>query len=135
MSIVFRYFQAGPDGFYESPGKMILSDRMAIFDGENGNRPESEFNYTPVNTWVEIRDEHKKRVRHAVNYLFTEQNYGVGQREMMAHLGWMQKQKLQWMYSDHWLQRPGNLRHMFVIVLIISLLIATVSYLELASVF
>jgi len=136
MSIEFRYYMAGRDGFYESPGKMILSRRIGFFPGSsNKNAEESEFSYTPVKTWVEIREDHNKRVKHPVNFLFIERNYKVGQREIVAHLSWMQRQKLRWMYQDHWLQRPGNLLHATVILLVISIFVTGIFYLELTGFF
>ena len=136
MSIVFRFYRTGRDGFYESPGKMILSGKRGYFPSESSGKDEAaEFNYSPVKTWVDIVETERKRVRHPVNFLFTEQNYKVGQREMYAYLGWFKRHKLRWMYRDHWLQRPGNLVHFVIISLIISALMISIAYLELTGFF
>lgn len=135
MSIEFRIYRTGRDGFYESPGKMILSDKKAYFPFEDSGEEPEEFNYSPVQTWIDIVSPDRKKVRHPVNFLFTEQHYRVGQREMFAHLGFIQRQKLKWMYRDHWLQRQGNMVHFFIIILIISILLICVSYLELSGFF
>ena len=135
MKIEFRYFRAGEGGFYESPGKLILSGRKVRPAEKAELMPEGEqVNYSPVKTWLTL-PMHHRMVRKPVNYLFTEEGYRLGQKEFLANLGWFQQHKLKWMYRDHWLQRPGNLLHMMLFLMLLGLALTGIVYLEGSGIF
>jgi hypothetical protein len=135
MKIEFRYFRAGEGGFYESPGKLILSGRKVKPADKSASVPAGEeVNYSPVKTWLALPMQ-QGMVRKPVNYLFTEEGYRLGQKEFLAYLGWFQQQKLKWMYRDHWLQRPGNLTHTIFFIVLVALAITGIMYLESSGLF
>jgi hypothetical protein len=135
MKIQFRYFRAGHGGFYESPGKMILSGRkVKPVEKSDPAAGESEVVYSPVRTWLALKMG-SRPVRKEMNYLFTEEGYRLGQKEFLARLGWLQQQKLRWMYRDHWLQRPGNLKHTLILLLLFLMALVSIVYLEKSEIF
>lgn len=135
MKIQFRYFRAGKGGFYESPGKMILSGRkVKPVESSDSVAGEREVIYSPVRTWLALKMG-SRPVRKQMNFLFTEEGYRLDQKEFMARLGWFQEQKLRWMYRDHWLQRPGNLMHTFIFMLLLIFAVVSIIYLEKNEIF
>ena len=135
MKIQFRYFKAGNGGFYESPGKMVLSHRkIKSLDSQDSGAGEREVNYSPMRTWLALKMG-SRPVRKEMNFLFTEAGYRLEQKEFLARLGWIQQQKLRWMYRDHWLQRPGNLMHSFFFLLLLIMGVLSILYLEKKEIF
>ena len=131
MSITIKYYKPNSEGFYESPGKMVVSKRQAYFPDEGQSVSElSYFNYSPISSWILTSQPNRKLHRRLVNFTFIEQEYKVGQKEVFTHLNWIQKQKLKWMYDDHWIQNRGNRVHFIILSLIISILMGLVGFLE-----
>ena len=136
MSITLKYYKPNSEGFYESPGKMVITKRKAYFPDEGQSSSElSAYIYTPVSSWIVIPQSNRKPIRRQVNFTFNEQEYKVGQKEVVSRLNWIQKQKLKWMYRDHWLQQRGNWFHVVLITLIISVMIGLVGLLEAFEIF
>ena len=122
MKIKTKYYYAEKGGYQTSNQYMILKDRYIIGLENQLNSTENgkPFYYDDTNYAINYGGENYKRTI-VINKLITESQYTTKQREYLTRLTWFQQQKLLWMFKRHWLQQPGNMVHLLIAGLMVSL--------------
>ena len=123
MTIKTRFYYHDKGNYFVYGGWLVMKKRQLVKLGnipiETEGRP---FFYD--DTFYTIAYEHKSR-KGAVNTnrIITEAAYTTSQREYLIKLNWFQQQKLLWMFRRQWLQQPGNMVHLIIIGVIMTLAI------------
>jgi hypothetical protein len=117
----FYYRKMGSNFLYG--GTMVIADRKLVHLGDLPIEEKGKaFYYNDTCYTISYENSEAKRVLEA-NRIITEASYGKSQQEYLVKLNWCQQQKLLWMFNQHWLQQSGNMIHLIVLGLIISLAI------------
>ena len=122
MKIKTKYYFAEKGVYQGSEEQMILEDRQIISLGNHAENGEQKrpFYYDDTEYAITYELSDKKQTI-VINKLITEANYTINQREYLAKLTWLQRQKLLWMFKRHWLQQPGNVLHLFIVGLMLTI--------------
>ena len=122
MKIKTKYYYPEKGGFQGSEDYMILKDRH-IISLRNTRAKDEEvrpFYYDDTHYAIAYGLQEKKQ-KIVINRLITEAHYTTKQKEYLTRLTWMQQQKLLWMFKRHWLQQPGNMVHLLIVGIMITL--------------
>jgi hypothetical protein len=121
MKIRTRFYYHNKGRYFDYGGWMVIHNRMLTSLGSLPVEEQGRSFYYD-DTFYTITYEHKeqKGVLDA-NRIITESSYKTTQLEYLVKLNWVQQQKLRWMFRRHWLQQPGNMVHLFILGLIITL--------------
>lgn len=99
----------------------MLKNRQIVHLGklplEEKARP---FYYDDTFYTITYEDKQRKGLVDA-NKIITEAIYRTSQLEYLVKLNWVQQQKLLWMFRRHWLQQPGNVIHIAVLGIMVTL--------------
>jgi hypothetical protein len=121
MKIRARFYYHNKGKFFDYGGYMVLTnrsiERLGSIPIEDEGRP---FYYDDTSFSITCENKNKKYLIE-INRIITESSYKTTQKEYLIKLNWLQKQKLIWMFRRHWLQQPGNVIHLVVAMLIISM--------------
>lgn len=126
MKIKTKFYYLDKGKYFDYGGQLVLDGKQIK---KLGNLPieEEGRSFYFDDTHFEITCEREnKRFKRVINRIITESSYKTTQREYLARLTWLQQQKLLWIFKRHWLQQPGNIVHLFITILIIS--VAFVSF-------
>ncbi len=126
MKIKTKFYYLDKGKYFEYGGQLVLDGKQIK---KLGTLPIEEIgrSFYFDDTHFEITCEREnKRFKRVINRIITESSYKTTQREYLARLTWLQQQKLLWIFKRHWLQQPGNIVHLFITILIIS--VAFVSF-------
>ncbi len=126
MKIKTKFYYLDKGKYFEYGGQLVLDGKQIK---KLGKLPieEAGRSFYFDDTHFEITcEKENKRFKRVINRIITESSYKTSQREYLARLTWLQQQKLLWMFKRHWLQQPGNIVHLFITILIIS--VAFVSF-------
>ncbi len=120
MKIKTKFYYLDKGKYFECGGQLVLDGKQIK---KLGKLPIEEVgrSFYYDDTHFEITCEREnKRFKRDINRIITESSYKTTQREYLTRLTWLQQQKLLWMFKRHWLQQPGNIVHLFISILIIS---------------
>ena len=125
MKIKTRYFYAEKGKYHCGDDYMVLKNRQIISPLSKADEPKNTrpFYYDDTTYDIVYGSEEKKQ-KIEINRLITEAHYTTKQQEYLARLTWLQRQKLLWMFKRHWLQRPGNMIHLLIVGLMLTLAFA-----------
>ncbi|MEP7265144.1 MAG: hypothetical protein ABI772_11630 [Bacteroidota bacterium] len=115
----FYYYNKGKHFVYG--GTMVMQNRQLISLGELPVEPEGRPFYYD-DTYHTFTYEHQdKKASLDANRIITESSYKTTQLEYLVKLNWIQQQKLLWMFRRHWMQQPGNMVHLVILGIIVTL--------------
>lgn len=119
MRIKTKYYYHESGKYFKPGGELIVKERKILNNrNEEITPPAKAFYYDDTEVVINLKLE-KKRVKVNVNRIFTESDYGNQQREYLVNLNWLQQQKLLLMFNRHWIQQPGNAKHLILVTIIL----------------
>ena len=121
MKIKTKFYYHNDGKYFEKGGTLVLQKRHITKLGKLPLEKEGRSFYYDDTVFNITCEENERRYKVDINRIITEASYNKSQKEYLVRLNWFQKQKLVWMYKRHWLQQPGNVVHLFIFVLIISM--------------
>ena len=121
MRIKTRFYYHGKGKYFEYGGWMVINNRSLVHLGNLPIEAEGRSIYFDDTFHTLTYEQNNKKETLDANIIITESSYKATQSEYMVKLSWMQQQKLKWMFRRHWLQQPGNMIHLVILGIIVSL--------------
>ena len=130
MRIRTRFYYQNKGGNYVYGGWMLLKNRQITQLGklpleDRGRRFYFDETYHTIHYSGRL-----KKGSVDANIIITEEDYRTSQAEYFVRLDYLQQQKLLWMFRRHWLQQPGNVVHIAILFLIITLAFVGFEYMH-----
>jgi hypothetical protein len=121
MRIKTRFYYHNKGKYFVYGGWMTMKGRHITNLGNMPVEPGGRSFYYD-DTFYTIIFEHNDKVANLdANLIITEASYKTTQLEYLVKLSWFQQQKLRWMFKRHWLQQPGNMVHLVILGIIVTL--------------
>ena len=130
MRIKTRFYYHNKGNYFVYGGWMVLKDRQIVhLDKLPLVEKARPFYYDDTFYTITYESKEKKRVLDA-NTIITEAVYRTSQLEYLVKLNWVQRQKLLWMFRSHWLQQPGNVIHIAILGIMVTLAFVGFDYMN-----
>jgi hypothetical protein len=129
MKIRTRYY-ISEQGHFTTGGDMVLEKRSIRRIGNQHFGENTRPFYFNQTLHSIVFYQNSKRVSVEANRLICDASYNRSQRDYLVRLNWFQRQKLAWMFRAHWLQQPGNMVHVTIVLIMITLAFAGFEWIQ-----